>query len=213
MNRKQKICLWVGIAAIVAMGLYPPWVLESEKRNYLGGSGESRRFEYRYTTKPGPYSWIGNPPIVANWKGETQEVSKFVDLYRLGIQYFVVAVVTAGLILTFRDKSPITVAHSDALKVNRGGSEYEMKKPVKKLLMFILLTCTAMISFALGVIYNYVRLNRYESERTTFGQNNEVVTANPNRYLHAAPETNHPQRRVDLSDLVEQAKNSEPNKQ
>jgi len=54
----------------------------------------AKAHEYRYTTEPGPYSWIGDPPARA----------KFVDLYRLGIQYFVVAVVTAGLIITLRDK-------------------------------------------------------------------------------------------------------------
>ncbi len=95
MNRKQKICLWVGIVAIVVMGLFPPWVLEYEKQNIVG-SWEGRRYEYRYTTEPGSYSWIGTPPARA----------KFVDLYRLGIQYFVVAVVTAGLIITLRDKKP-----------------------------------------------------------------------------------------------------------
>jgi hypothetical protein len=97
MNRKQKICLWAGIALIVVMGLFPPWVLEREKKtkNYLG---ESMAHEYRYTTEAGPYSWIGSPP----WDYTSR--AKFVDLYRLGIQYFVVAIVTAGLIITLRDK-------------------------------------------------------------------------------------------------------------
>ena len=53
MNKKQKTCLFVGIAAIVVMGLYPPWVLE--RRVGIG----------KYTTEPGPYSWIGNPPAKA----------------------------------------------------------------------------------------------------------------------------------------------------
>lgn len=87
MNDKQKKCLWASIALIVAMGLFPPWVVESREQINI-------RREYRYTTESGPYSWIGDPPSRA----------KFVDLYRLGIQYFVVAVVTAGLISTFRDK-------------------------------------------------------------------------------------------------------------
>ena len=30
--------------------------------------------------------------------------AKFIDLYRLGSQYFIVAVVTAGLVITFRDE-------------------------------------------------------------------------------------------------------------
>jgi len=37
-------------------------------------------------------------------EGPAQGSAKFIDLYRLGIQYFVVAVVTAGLIITLGDK-------------------------------------------------------------------------------------------------------------
>ena len=130
MNRKQKICLWVGITAIVVMGLFPPWVLERR----VGGN--------KYVTEPGPYSWIGNPPVIAaetktvrhpavypvrepydsdyvwrlkNLGGPTKERyttttilsegrPRFIDLYRLGVQYFIVAVVTAGLVITFRDE-------------------------------------------------------------------------------------------------------------
>lgn len=130
MNRKQKICLWIGIAAIVAMGLFPPWVLE-------------RRVDTnKYITEPGPYSWIGDAPVRAAetktiyhpafhpvrdpddsnyvWllrkMGGTRKAkyttttircearARFIDLYRLGIQYFIVAVVTASLIITFSDK-------------------------------------------------------------------------------------------------------------
>ncbi len=91
MNDKQKKCLWAGIALIVVMGLFPPWVVESREVNRLG---YDRGYEYKYTTESGPYSWIGSPPSRA----------KFVDLYRLGIQYFVVAVVIAALFITLRDK-------------------------------------------------------------------------------------------------------------
>jgi len=133
MNKKQKACLLVGMAVIVVMGLFPPWVLETEKRNYLG----NKRFEVKYTTEPGPYSWIGNPPREpaeyetervwdwdkAIWLSDVKEYKKpiptkyktemvkpavevrFIDLYRLGLQYFVVAVVTAGLIIILGDKN------------------------------------------------------------------------------------------------------------
>jgi hypothetical protein len=111
MNKKQKTCLWVSIAAIVVMGLFPPWVLECEKRNFLGGFGENQRFEFRYTTEPGPYSWIFAPPQakeafkLAPYIDEpAQGKARFVDLYRLGLQYFIVAAVTAGLIIILADK-------------------------------------------------------------------------------------------------------------
>ncbi len=99
---KKLIILWVGIFLIVLMGLFPPWVLEREIRNY----GE----DIKYTTEPGPYSWIGKPPRAYRYSSKSDSFvevyprPKFVDLYRLGIQYFVVAVVAAGLIITLRDK-------------------------------------------------------------------------------------------------------------
>ena len=89
MNDKQKKCLWVGIALIVVMGLFPPWVCETD--SFFGGGS---KLLHHITTEPGPYSWIDDPPAKA----------KFVDLYRLGIQYFLVAVVTAGLIITLGSK-------------------------------------------------------------------------------------------------------------
>ncbi len=110
MNKKQKTCLLVGIAATVVMGLFPPWVIQSREANRLSNT----RFEYKYTTEPGPYSWIGSPPVRAKVVGITsgryarKEVpaarARFIDLYRLGLQYFVVAVVTIGLVITFRDE-------------------------------------------------------------------------------------------------------------
>ena len=118
MNRKQKICLLVGIAAIVVMGLFPPWVLETKER-----WGKT----VKYTLEPGPYSWIGNPPAraaetkrepISNYPKYSSERTyitticsearaKFIDLYRLGVQFFIVAVVTAGLIVILKYKSQI----------------------------------------------------------------------------------------------------------
>ncbi|MBW8042356.1 MAG: hypothetical protein FVQ85_20495 [Planctomycetes bacterium] len=108
MNRKQKTCILVSIAVIVAMGLYPPWVLESKE--LWGGKP-------KYTLEPGPYSWINDPPVRVETKpssvswlndkrkmGSPQARARFIDLYRLGVQYFMVAVVTAGLIITLRDR-------------------------------------------------------------------------------------------------------------
>jgi len=125
MNGKQKTILLLGITAIVLMGLFPPWVLE---RRVYGG---------KYTTEPGPYSWIGNPPKEpaeykttrvldfgrAIWlsniqkykepiptKSKTELVklaveARFIDLYRLGVQFFIVAVATAGLIIALKNRN------------------------------------------------------------------------------------------------------------
>ena len=87
MNKKQKLCLWLGIATIVAMAIYPPWVCQDLRLPWTEGYGKVR---------PGPYTFIVNPP----------SGSKFIDLYRLGIQWITVAVITGGLIFTFKDKKP-----------------------------------------------------------------------------------------------------------
>ena len=113
MNKKQKACLLAGITAIVVMGLFPPWVIQSKEITRLGN-----RWDCKYTTEPGPYSFIGDPPVriktepaTASWIndpklkiGSPQARARFIDLYRLGVQYFIVAVVTAGLVITFRDE-------------------------------------------------------------------------------------------------------------
>lgn len=112
MNRKQKACILVSIVVIVVMGLYPPWVIETKEFVRMG-----MRSEWKYTLEPGPYSWIGNPPVRVETKpnpyytsdpkvllGSPQARARFIDLYRLGVQFFVVAVVTAGLIITLRDR-------------------------------------------------------------------------------------------------------------
>ena len=118
MNKKQKTCLLVGIAATVVMGLFPPWVIQSREFRLVG---RNKGYEHRYTTEPGPYSWIGDPPqgrplhsqigkspeerATPSWVADPPQARpRFIDLYRLGLQYFVVAVVTAGLIITFRDE-------------------------------------------------------------------------------------------------------------
>ena len=82
MNKKQKIVLWVGIITAVIMGIYPPWVYESR-------SGK---------TVPGPYGHIANPPP------ESYKTARFIDLYRLGVQWIMVAGVTGGLLVTLKGK-------------------------------------------------------------------------------------------------------------
>lgn len=114
MNRKQKTCLLISVAATVVMGLFPPWVIQTRELNRWGNRGE-----FEYTTEPGPYSWIGTPPFARLWMWRIQKLTiykpsdseppknvrpRFIDLYRLGLQYFVVFTVTAGLIVILGDK-------------------------------------------------------------------------------------------------------------
>lgn len=78
MNKKQKICLWIGIAVFVAMGLFPPWMVTGGAQGCL----------------PMGYSFILNPPA---------KLCR-IDASHLCIQWAMVAVVTSGLIFTFGDK-------------------------------------------------------------------------------------------------------------
>jgi len=97
------------MAAIVVMGLFPPWVIQSRELNRWGKSGQ-----FKYITEPGPYRWIDSPPPRAYpCSGSYPKVfwwerPRFIDLYRLGVQYFVVAVVTSGLIVILGDKKTRT---------------------------------------------------------------------------------------------------------
>ena len=69
MNRKQMICLWIGIAVMVLMGLFPP------------------------------YRW-GDDSFLFDMEADAIEFAK------LFIQWFIVALVTGGLIYTFKNKKP-----------------------------------------------------------------------------------------------------------
>ena len=77
MNRKQIIVLWIGIAAIVFMGIVPPWVVS------IQGAIEQRG-----------YGFILIPP----------EKYCHINTSRLYVQWIMVAVATGGFIVTFKDK-------------------------------------------------------------------------------------------------------------
>jgi len=85
MNRKQLICLWLGIVVVLALVLYPPWYLP-ERRPIPGVP------DFIEPASTG-YTWIFNLPSGSS-----------VDLSRFGIQVGIVLLPTAALILTFRTK-------------------------------------------------------------------------------------------------------------
>jgi len=86
MNRKQKICLWVGIAVFVAMGLFPPWVAIHPTEGFHALA---------------KYSFLLLPPYSDNKAGLSFHQ---IDITKLVIQWFMVATITGGLIVTFADK-------------------------------------------------------------------------------------------------------------
>ncbi|HEY9731224.1 MAG TPA: hypothetical protein V6C89_04895 [Drouetiella sp.] len=75
LNENQKLCLWLGIFIIVAMGLYPPWKLITETPTSFG---------FLYAPPPGQVK---------------------LDYTRLSVEWVMAAVVTFGLVLSAQKSS------------------------------------------------------------------------------------------------------------
>jgi len=86
MEKSQLIVLWVGIAIVVLMGIFPPWVAIAEASHFYLG-----------------YSFILSPPEEMK-RGEMHIA--VIELTRLLTQWIMVAVIVGGLIITFKDKKP-----------------------------------------------------------------------------------------------------------
>ena len=85
MSKKQLIAMWIGIIAIVLMGLFPPWHLPLRE---LG------------TQKRCGYAFILTPPDFGNG------VYPMINMSQLFIQCFIVGLMTTGYIVTFKDTKP-----------------------------------------------------------------------------------------------------------
>lgn len=70
LNENQKLCLWLGILVIVAMGLYPPWKFITETPTSFG---------FLYAPPPGQVK---------------------LDYMRLSVEWVMAAVVTFGLVIS-----------------------------------------------------------------------------------------------------------------
>jgi len=76
MNLIQKLILLLGIGAIVLMGIYPPWIVELS-------TGQHSAARYALITKPASLTTI--------------------DAKRLVVQWAMIAIVTGGLLVIFKD--------------------------------------------------------------------------------------------------------------
>ncbi len=88
MNRKQKICLWIGIIVIVLMGIFPPLKFGCYQPDAVWAVDMSlwaRRFHS-----------FGYERL---WMLEEPEIG----FSKLLIQWSIVAIATVGLLLTFKD--------------------------------------------------------------------------------------------------------------
>ncbi len=77
MNDRQRKNLWLGVLAMVMMGIYPPWK------------------EFGAVEKPSVFAPINQPPALS--AGATR---LDIDFSRLGIEFLLAAAVTAGLVVT-----------------------------------------------------------------------------------------------------------------
>lgn len=95
MNDRQKICLWLGIAVIVLMGIFPPTQHGFYYRALYGGIRHENG-------KPPIVDHIFHPGYTFLFSAKASEIS----LNKLIIQWGIVGAVTGGLIYTFKDKKP-----------------------------------------------------------------------------------------------------------
>ena len=100
MNDEQKTCLWIGIAAIVIMGIFPPWTLQLTSTSILTLSVDQK--QWLAGQKSSAYKFLLTPPQLM--KSAKIGVPFQIDVPKLGIQWAVVAVITCGLLVTFKDK-------------------------------------------------------------------------------------------------------------
>lgn len=89
MNIIQKIFLWIGIISIVLMGLYPPWTYDVN----------AREFSVQGFPK---YGFILTPQTPREFSERTFYCR--LDISKLFIQWVIVATITGGLLVTFKDK-------------------------------------------------------------------------------------------------------------
>ena len=87
MNKKQKIVFLVGIGIIVIMGLIPPW-------HYYAVYSRDQQIPIELV---GGYEFLFSPSMLS---GNT---IPHIDLCRLLVQWAVVAIATAGIVLVLKD--------------------------------------------------------------------------------------------------------------
>lgn len=103
-NKKQKNCLLIGIAIIVLMAIFPP-----TQRGYCPGGPIPPGIRPPPGITPKPIYVI--PAHYGYTFLFTAKVSE-IAFHKLFVQWAVVAVITAGLIYTLRDKKDVKVKNN-----------------------------------------------------------------------------------------------------
>lgn len=97
MNIKQKIVVWIAAALVVAMGLYPPWLI-SGTMDYMELDPVASRYQWIFRMpEPNPHLDKGVSAQKIAWKVR-------IDTTRLLIQWAMVGVVAGSLAATLKTK-------------------------------------------------------------------------------------------------------------
>lgn len=94
MNKKQKVVFLVGVGIIVIMGLIPPWYYHSVR-------SLDQRIAFEIN---GDYGSLFSPPSSDLPRFNIRDTLVLIDLSRLLVQWAVVAIATAGIVLVLQDK-------------------------------------------------------------------------------------------------------------
>ena len=95
-NREQLIVLWVGIALLSLIGLYPPWMYTL----HMKSEGSTLQMQ-----RAAGYHPLFEPPEPASPDSSNLYIDGVrLDFPRIGVQIIIVALVTGGLFWTLRDR-------------------------------------------------------------------------------------------------------------
>ena len=94
MNAKQKWILFVGVALIVASGVFPPWTEKVSQIKRLQGT--------RATHVVTQYKPVGLCLIISPPQSYSEDVSYLMDTRRLLIEWFIIAIPTVALMFAVR---------------------------------------------------------------------------------------------------------------
>ena len=93
MTKIQKIVMWVGIIAVVGMGLYPPWTTKFTRTGL-----SACHYKYNPIHKA-PHFTLDHPG------SENMSLGRgYIDIHRLLVQWAMVAFITGGMVVTCRRK-------------------------------------------------------------------------------------------------------------
>jgi len=100
LNLKQKVVIWIGLALVAQIGIYPPWIQEYSYNGeiYLGPTAT---IHYWIFSPPGPPTWVWTK------QDETLKAPQLwnvrLDVARLMAEWRAIILVFGGLAWTLRD--------------------------------------------------------------------------------------------------------------